>query len=516
MEKQSKGMRLLKKGQKGVLRLIFGRTGIVILLLAMNICMLLAVFGWFAEFLPHVYGGTALFILCMVTYLINNAMDPTAKMTWLIVIMLLPIFGSLLYLFTCTDLGHKAMGKRLKRIYALGEPCCNDKVGELEKHSPGAAALARYVSGVTGFPLSGNTTARYFPSGEAALPQMLAELKKAEKSIYLEYFIIGEGEMWGQILEVLAHKAQKGVDVRVMYDGTCEFHTLPKSYPKKLRALGIKCRVFAPVTPFVSTHYNYRDHRKIMTVDGKVAFTGGINLADEYANIIDRYGYWKDNAIMLKGGAAAGFEKMFLQMWCLPDKEPLLPPLVEELGEEQGFVLPYGEDPLGGEQVARQVYIDILNRAVKYVHIMTPYMILDSELISALTYAAKRGVDVQILLPSVSDSKLAHILAKSHFEALIKAGVKLYLYTPGFVHSKVMVADDTEAVVGTVNFDYRSLYHHFECAAYMYGTPAVADIAADFEESVAGSQVVTEETIKNEKLSTKLLGKLLKVIAPLM
>lgn len=516
MEKQSKGMRLLKKGQKGVLRLIFGRTGVVLLLLAMNIGLLLAAFAWFAEFLPHIYGGTALFILCMVIYLINNRMDPTAKMTWLIVIMLLPIFGSLLYLFTCTDFGHRAMKKRFERIDSISAPMQNDAVKELEKRSVGAAALARYISDSTGMPISGNTEVQYFPCGEEALPAMLAELKNAEKSIYLEYFIIGEGEMWGSILEVLASKAKAGVDVRVMYDGTCEFHTLPKSYPEKLRDLGIDCRVFAPITPFVSTHYNYRDHRKIMTIDGKVAFTGGINLADEYANIINRYGYWKDNAIMLKGGAAQSFQRMFLQTWSLRDKEPIIPPLAKETATGEGFVIPYGENPLGDEQVARQVYIDILNRAVRYVHIMTPYMILDGELIGAFTYAAKRGVDVQILLPSVSDSHIAQTLAKSHFKQLYEAGVKLYLYGPGFVHSKVMVADDVEAVVGTVNFDYRSLYHHFECAAYMYAVPCIADIQKDFAESVAKSQAVTSESIKNEKLFIKAAGKLLKVIAPLM
>ncbi len=519
MEKKSKGMRLLKKGQKGVFKMIFSRLGIVLVLLALNIGLLLALFGWFTEFLPHVYGGTALFILCMVIYLINNRMDPTAKMTWLAVIMLLPVFGSLLYLFTCTDFGHRALRKRLRKIYSASTPENNEAKLALKQHAPGAAALARYVSGVTGIPVCGDTGVSYFPSGEAAFEKMLPKLQQAKKSIYLEYFIISEGEMWGRILEILVQKLSEGVDVRVMYDGTCEFHTLPKFYPKKLRELGISCRVFAPVTPFVSTHYNYRDHRKIMVIDGEVAFTGGINLADEYINVTHPYGYWKDTAIMLEGSAAKSFQRMFLQLWCLQDKEFSLPeaPLgTAPIIEGKGFSLPYFEDPLGDEQVARQVYIDILNRAERYVHIMTPYLIMDNELESALKYAAKRGVDVQMLLPAVSDNKIAHILAKGHFSALHEAGVQLYEYTPGFVHAKVVVADDREAVVGTVNFDYRSLYHHFECAVYMHGTPCIADIAKDFEDSTAKSKAVTAESIKNEKLYYKIGARLLKIFAPLM
>ncbi len=351
------------------------------------------------------------------------------------------------------------------------------------------------------------------------LAQMLTELKKAERSIYLEYFIINEGVMWGQILEVLAQKAAQGVDVRVIYDGTCEFLLLPKGYPKKLQALGIACRVFAPVTPFLSTHYNYRDHRKILTIDGKIAFTGGINLSDEYINVTHPFGHWKDTAIMLQGDGARSFERMFLQIWHLEDKELSFPP--EKLAEAQlsqaaGFVMPYCEDPLDREHIGRQVYIDILNRAQRYVHIMTPYLILDGELESALTYAAKRGVEVTLLLPGIPDKKIPYALAKSHYPVLVEAGVKIYEYTPGFVHAKVVVADDCEAVVGTINFDYRSLYHHFECAVYLHSVPCIADIVRDFEQSIAQSAAVTPESIRSEKLFYKIAGRILKAVATLM
>ncbi len=521
METQNTGMRLLKKGQKGIFRMIFSRMGIILLLLTLNVLTLLAVFRWFAEFLPHFYGGTALFTVGMVIYIINSRMDPTAKITWLIVIMLLPVFGSLFYLFSCTEIGHRAVRKKLQHIYAASpkENCSNRALEQLTARFPGAGAMARYVSGVTGIPVSQNTQVTYFPSGEAMLEQMLSALKSAEKSIYLEYFIIDEGVMWGQILDILAEKAAHGLDVRVIYDGTCEFLLLPKGYSRKLQSLGIDCQVFAPVTPFLSTHYNYRDHRKILTVDSKIAFTGGVNLADEYINAIHPYGHWKDTAVMLQGDAAKNFQKMFLQIWNLGKRQIVFPEeteIQEPVSDAQGFILPYYEDPLDREQTGRQVYIDILNRAQRYVHIMTPYLILDGELESALTYAAKRGVEITLLVPGIPDQKLPHALAKSHYPALVDAGVKVYEYSPGFVHAKVVVSDDCEAIVGTINLDYRSLYHHFECAVYLHSVPCIEDIAQDFEETISRSFAVTPESIRKEKLFYKIAGRVLKAIATLM
>ncbi len=521
MENETTGLRLLKKGQKGILKMIFSRMGIVLVLLAFNIFLLLAAFGWFKDFLPHFYGGTALFTVCMVLYVINSHMDPTAKITWLIVIMLLPVFGSLFYLFTCADLGHKAVRKKLRRIYSQSkQQAVADPIPvTFQVQDAGAAAMAAYVSRITGTPMSVATETTYFPSGEAMLAQMLTELNKAEKTIYLEYFIIDEGVMWGQILEILAQKAAQGVDVRVIYDGTCEFLLLPKGYSKKLQALGIACHVFAPVTPFLSTHYNYRDHRKILTVDGKVAFTGGINLGDEYINVTHPYGHWKDTAVMLRGDAAQSFQRMFLQIWNLEEPRISFPPAGPEnfpLRENAGFVLPYYDDPLDEEQVGKRVYMDILNRAQKYVHIMTPYLILDGELESALTYAAKRGVEVTLLVPGIPDQKFPHALAKSHYPALVEAGVKVYEYTPGYVHAKVVVSDGREAVVGTINFDYRSLYHHFECAVYLHSVPCIAHIVRDCRETLANAAPVTPESIRKEKLFYKVAGKVLKAIAPLM
>ena len=287
---------------------------------------------------------------------------------------------------------------------------------------------------------------------------------------------------------------------------------------ERLEKLGIRCKAFAPIQPFLSTHYNYRDHRKILVIDGKVAFTGGVNLADEYINRKERFGHWKDTAILLRGEAVQSFTLMFLQMWNLTEKEPrwdeaLLPsPPVEA----EGYVMPYCDCPLDDYKVGESVYMDILNRAKDYVHIMTPYLILDNEMETALKFAAQRGVDVKLILPGIPDKKAAYALAKSHYQYLTAAGVKLYEYTPGFVHAKIFASDDVKAVVGTINLDYRSLYHHFECAAYLYGGPTVGDVERDFQRTLEQCRRVTPETIRHEKLGYKLGGSLMKLVAPLL
>ena len=306
-----------------------------------------------------------------------------------------------------------------------------------------------------------------------------------------------------------------------MYDGTNEFATLPANYPHLLAEYGIKCRPFAPLTPFVSTHYNFRDHRKILVIDGKVAFTGGINLSDRYINIGSPYGHWKDTAIMLRGRAVDSFTLLFLQMWnmgpdeaeyqkylAVPDSEPQSP--------SPGWVIPYGDSPLDSYRVGEMVYSDILNRAERYVHIMTPYLILDGELETALRFAAHRGVDVELILPGIPDKPVPYALAKTHYAALLEAGVKIYEYTPGFVHAKVFVSDDCKAVVGSINLDYRSLYHHFECAAYMCGTPCIKDIEEDFVSTRSQCREVTLESLKDIKWYVKLLGSVTKAISTML
>ena len=520
--KENPGLRLLKKSRRGILRLVFSRTALVSLLLLSNFALLFVLLFRFSAFIPEAFSATAALTVIMVFYLFNSNLDPSAKLTWLVLITLLPIFGTLFYIFTLTNIGQLAMAKRWqansqaskKAIVQADATSLN-----LKAQAPELAALGSYVGNTGCYPVYENTALRYFPSGEAKFAALLEELEKAEHFIFLEYFIVDEGIMWGQILDILARKAKEGLDVRVLYDGSCEFALLPRTYPKMLRELGIQCRVFAPVSPFVSTHYNYRDHRKIAVIDGHTAFNGGVNLADEYINIGSRFGHWKDTAVMLKGEAVKSFTLMFLQMWCLQDKSLELGDFLKYPTFPQaakGFVMPYGDCPLDEYRVGHQVYLDILNRAERYVHIMTPYLILDAEMENALKYAALRGVDVSLILPGIPDKAMPYALAKSHYKTLLSAGVKIYEYSPGFVHAKLFVSDDIKAVVGTINLDYRSLSHHFECATYMHGTDCIGDIEADFQAALESCRQASMETVKKEKLRRRLMGYLFKVIAPLI
>ncbi|MBQ9091944.1 MAG: cardiolipin synthase, partial [Anaerotignum sp.] len=348
---------------------------------------------------------------------------------------------------------------------------------------------------------------------------MLAELERAEKFIFMEYFILKEGYMWGKILEILERKAAEGVEIRVMYDGTCALFDLPFEYPSELIKKGIQCKMYAPIQPILSTHYNNRDHRKILVIDGKVGFTGGINIGDEYINHVEKHGHWKDTAVMLEGDAVQGLTMMFLQMWNVSEK-------VVEYGkylkmeardlQAKGFVMPYGDSPFDEELIGEMVYMDILNRAKKYVHIMTPYLIIDQRMMTALCFAAKRGIDVKIILPHVPDKKFTFALAKSHYKELLTAGVKIYEYTPGFVHAKVFTSDDEKAVVGTINLDYRSLYLHFECAAFLYQVDEIENMEKDFQETLEKCQEITLENRKKGTALLRLEGWFLKVLAPLM
>ncbi len=523
MEVKNAGLQLIKKGKKSILRVVFSRFWIMSILIVLQFVVLFLTLFQYGDYRPHYDIVKNIFVAFMVLYVLNNEMNSNAKITWLVLVMLFPVFGALLFWFTQLEIGHRMQKRRLD--YLIGSTktsIIQDKevLSRITEESTDTASLVHYLARSGCFPIYDKTDVIYFPNGEAKFAELLKQLKLAKDFIFLEYFIVEEGIMWGQILEILAKKAVEGVEVRVMYDGTCESSLLPSDYPKRLAALGIKCKMFAPVTPFLSTHYNYRDHRKILVIDGQVAFTGGVNLADEYINEKLRFGHWKDTAIMMRGEAVKSFTLMFLQMWNVEEKIPefykFLNVPVAEVKEANGYVIPYGDCPLDDDKVGERVYMDILNRANKYVHIMTPYLILDGEMETALRFAAKRGVDVKIILPGIPDKKYAFALAKTHYKHLLEAGVKIYEYTPGFVHAKVFTSDDCKAVVGTINLDYRSLYHHYECAAYMYRTDCIADIERDFEETLKKCTCITKETLKKEKLGMKLFGWILKVVAPLM
>lgn len=512
-----------QKRKRGFLSVFFSRTGIVAGLMLLQFIILFVVSYFLESYLKHYVVVTFLLGLGMAIYLVNLNMNASVKLTWLIVILLLPVFGTLLYFFLRLEFGHRRVRRKIREIYEETAGFLEASPAltrEVERTLPELHGIASYLKRAGVFPVYHCSDVKYYPSGEENFQAILAALEGAKRFIFLEYFIIEKGYMWGKVLNLLVQKAQAGVTVRLLYDGTCEFFTLPHNYPKQLRCLGIECKLFSPIYPFVSTQYNYRDHRKILVVDGEVAFTGGVNFADEYINRKERFGHWKDVGISVHGDAAQSFTLMFLQMWNIDEPQrnyqPWLALPQAKLPAAAGYVIPYGDCPLDEEKVGEMVYMDILGHAERYVHIMTPYLILDGEMETALTLAAKRGIEVQIILPHIPDKKYAFALAKTHYAKLLAAGVQIFEYTPGFVHAKVFVSDDKKGVIGSINLDYRSFYHHFECAAYLYDLPAIAEIERDFQTTLRQCRRVTPMDVRKEKLSVRVAGKLLKLIAPLM
>ena len=460
---KQKGLRLVEKSKRGLLNVLFGRTMMILVMLALQAALLAGAFRSIQS-MQWAYALLQVVNVLLIIHLVNKPSDPTVKISWILLVVVAPTVGLFLYLFAELDLGHRLLHRRLGELTQKTGAMLPDN-GELRARLPETcpelAPLSEYLWLNGRFDTYENTEAEYFPSGEETLEAMLRELEKAEKFIFLEFFIIDEGEMWGRILEKLREKAAQGVEVRLIYDGTCALFRLPYRYPKLLKKLGIQCKMFAPLRPTMSTRYNNRDHRKIMVIDGRAAFTGGVNLADEYINQKVLFGHWKDVALMLRGEAVRAFTLMFLQMWNIDEKSDNYARYLyvehTAVPEARGYVIPYGASPLTHERTGKMVYLDILNRATRYVHIMTPYLILDRDMVTALTFAARRGVEVVVMLPHIPDKKYAFALAKTHYPELLEAGVRILEYTPGFVHAKVFVADDRVAVVGTINLDYRSL-----------------------------------------------------------
>ena len=449
------------------------------------------------------------------------------KMPWLIVITAVPFFGICIYLL----FGRSIVTKGVRRSFNNIETNVltllkqdNGIIDDIASKDKGVANQCRYISNTARYPVYSNTDVKYYPTTDVSFEAQLVELEKAEHFIFMEYHAIEDAESFARLKHILENKAQSGVEVRIFYDDLGSIFFLNKEFIKQMRQKGIQCRVFNPLKVIVNMFMNNRDHRKIVVIDGHTAFTGGVNLADEYINRKVRFGHWKDTAIMLKGDAVQSFTMMFLQMWNVTERQPedygkyAVPKDYEhpQSTDHSGFVLPYGDSPMDREQVGERVYLDILNQARSYVHIMTPYLILDDEMVNALSYAAKRGIDVKLIMPHIPDKKYAYMLARTFYPELTRAGVKIYEYTPGFVHAKVFVSDDEKAVVGTINLDFRSLYLHFECAAYIYRNPVVFDVERDFEETLKKCSLITMEDCKNYSWMGKKLGRLMRLVAPLM
>ncbi len=515
----------IRRFKSPALRFLFGRSMVIAVLLAAQTGYLILGFLWLGKYMNFLVEVMLFLSAFLVIYIINDDENPAYKIAWMMLILVFPVFGALFYLFVRLNIGHRWIHDTMQKNIMATAKWMNQNEEEeslLCIKDPYAGSLARYLFENGRYPVYSGCEAVYFPDGASKVDELLRQLEQAEKFIFMEYFIVDAGKVWDRVLDVLKRKAAQGVEVRFMYDGMCSLILLPFRYPERLERLGIQARMYAPIRPLLSTHQNNRDHRKIVVIDGHTAFTGGINLADEYTNEGSRFGYWKDCSIMVKGDCVRSFTALFLQMWntqhgpCEEDYGKYIMSVPLKHKQDSGFMIPYGDGPYAKETLAENVYLHILNTAKRYVHIMTPYLILDHEVLRALKYAVKRGVDVRLIIPHIPDKKIAFDIARSYYTELIPAGVRIYEFTPGFIHAKVFISDDLCGVVGSINLDYRSLYLHFEDALYLYGTPVIADMERDFQETLALSMETSLKYYYKINVLRRISGRIFRIFGPLM
>lgn len=467
---------------------------------------------------------TSVLTLVIVLWLYNQRMPMGFKLLWIMVILSFPVLGLTLYLL----LGRSGVTRGMrKRLEGIGDAMAHhlvqkeDVMENLRKDDVAIANQMNYVSRYGKFPVYQNTDVVFYKDASEGLEAQLEELEKAENFIFMEYHAIEDAVSFGRMKEILARKAQNGVDVRVLYDDVGSIGFISSRFIKEMNALGIQCRVFNPLVPVVNIFMNNRDHRKITVIDGKVGFTGGYNLADKYFNLEHPYGHWKDAGIKMTGEAVRNLTFMFLEMWngmsreSLEDTEGFFTENTYT-AKENCYIQPYADTPLDNERVGENVYMNVVKMAKEYVYFTTPYLIISEELERELTMAVKRGVDVRIITPGIPDKKTVFEVTRSYYEELVKAGVRIYEYTPGFIHAKECICDDKVAVIGTINLDYRSLYLHFENGVLMYHCQAAKDMRKDYEETLAVSKEVTEEYRHKHPMKIRIKRGLLRVFAPLL
>ena len=506
------------------LSIVFSRTVVTVVLVLAQAVWLFSVFYWLSDY-SHLISrvGLAVSALMCLALVRKDSTAPEFKISWMILFMLMPVQGGLLYLMWGNKRPAIPLRRRMERAEAelaplrTGDPAAR---AELARRDPRLAETADYLQNYAASPVFGGTAVRYYPVGDVMLPDMLADLQTAQHSIFVESFIIGMGEMWGQIHEILRQKAAAGLDVRVIYDDAGCLSLLPHNYVDLLRADGIRAFSFNRCVPVLNLVLNNRDHRKIMVVDGRIAYTGGVNLADEYINKVTRFGHWKDSGVRLEGPAARSYANVFLTFWRahFPDEtsdyDKLLPQVAPVAPTGGTLVQPFADSPVDREVVAKNVYLEFINQALHSLRICTPYLILDNDLLTCLRLAAKRGVDVRIYTPGVPDKKTIYQLSRSYFPHLLKAGVKIYSYAPGFLHAKTWLIDDRAAAVGTVNLDYRSLYLHFENSTVLYGGEVLSDIRRDLDGIESVSRRLGPDDCRNGFLGS-MLSACLRLVAPL-
>lgn len=509
-----------RKVKKSVFRLLFSRLMLTAVLLILQFCAIVYFLFAFRGQMNLFYQSLKLLSAVVIIWLVRKPDNPSYKIPWIIIILVFSPFGALFYLF----MGNTPLNRaRLVKV----KPIRTERIEQFRRSDtrslcttiPHHRRNCEYLYRVAEMPAWKNTATEYFPLGEYMYASMLMELKKAEHFIFMEFFIVERGVMWDSILAVLKEKAAAGVEIRLMYDDVGCISTLPHGYHKQLTELGIQVVRFNRLYPLLSTYINYRDHRKICVIDGSVGYTGGINLADEYINEVDRFGHWKDTGVKLMGSGVANLTAMFLQLWDFSVKQD-----TENLADYQptryypsdGFVQPFSDSPLDNEHVSENVFLNIINNATRSVYITTPYLILDNEMATALCAAAQSGVDVRIVTPGIPDKKSVYAVTRSFYRRLIQAGVRIYEYTPGFLHEKMIVADHDIAVVGTINMDFRSFYLHFECGIVFYKSSVVDKARDDILDTIKRSREIDRAWLRRYPWIKSIWGSLLSLFSPLL
>ncbi len=511
-----RGKKQHRRGANVKMRLILSA-----LFVLLQISLFIAITYFFAEKSFLVYAFLEAISIIMVITIVSKKGNPSYKITWIMYILIFPAVGGLAYLFWG---GGRVLPyvKRQMRRFSMGsesflkqdEHIKNRLVYDDIHHS----RQSTYLNQASGFPVFDNTETTFLAPGEAALPVILQELEKAERYIFIEFFILAEESMWEEILQVLRRKKSKGVEIRIIFDDFGSITRQYRGFADRLASEGFQVSVFNRIRPSLNIFMNNRNHRKIIVIDGKVAFTGGMNIADEYVNRIERFGYWMDCAIMLKGRAVSSFAIMFLNMWgfCTKKKQRYARYITDYSVTASGFVQPYCDGPINDKNPGEGIYLQMLNTAQKYVYIVTPYLIVDNTMIRALTLAASSGIDVRIITPHIPDKTYVHPVTQNSYGELLKAGVRIFEYTPGFIHSKFFVSDDRVGTVGTINMDYRSFFFHFECGVWMCGTESVADLKHHFYDLEKECQEIVLKDWRRRPWSTKLKQAILNLFAPFM
>ena len=504
-------------------RLLMSKYGFSIAIILIELFLVFGIILYMSQIAPIIW-VTLVFLISVATVIaiVNRSMSPESKVTWLIVTFV-PVFGPLLYLM----FGERRLSKKeLKQLQELNSIAFHENNGrqlhlqlqETDKSAYGIINALLHMD--SNAEVYDHTDSQFFANGEEMWQQMLEDLKRAEKFIFLEYYIVEEGLMWDSILEILEEKAAQGVEVKMLYDDIGCMVTLPGDYTVHLRSKGIDAHKFNKVIPRMTVAYNNRDHRKILVIDGQISYTGGINLADEYINRIERFGHWKDSGIRIDGPATQAFTRLFLMNWYINRGE--ISDFDQYHLENQtrfgsGLCIPYGSGPkpIYKTKVGKIVYQNLINQAEDFVYITTPYLIIDYDLTEDIKNAAMRGVDVRIVTPHIPDKKLIQLVTRGAYPDLLSAGVRIFEYTPGFIHSKQMIVDDRFAAVGTINLDYRSLVHHYENAVLLYKTESIADIGKDFEGIFEQSQEIFSDTI-NPTWYQMMIKEVTQLFAPML